>query len=107
MAQGPDQHSEDGFWSAPGICLRSFGTGKTVLRGGYGLFYYLDRGGVGNELSNNPDFNGTSTYYACPTATTCASGYRFAFTGQRRTEPPIQPPPRQLFRRKLALPRMR
>jgi hypothetical protein len=52
-----------------------------VIRGGYGLFYYLDRGGVGNELSNNADFNGTSTYYACPTATTCASGYRFAFTG--------------------------
>jgi hypothetical protein len=57
------------------------GNGKTVIRGGYGLFYYLDRGGVGNELSNNADFNGTSTYYACPTATTCGSGYRFAFTG--------------------------
>ena len=57
------------------------GDGKTVIRGGYGLFYYLDRGGVGNELSNNPDFNGTQTYYACPTLTTCGSGYRFAFTG--------------------------
>jgi hypothetical protein len=57
------------------------GDGKTVIRGGYGLFYYLDRGGVNNELSNNPDFNGTQTYYACPTATTCGTGYRFAFTG--------------------------
>ena len=57
------------------------GDGKTVIRGGYGLFYYVDRGGVGNELSNNADFNGTSTYYACPTLTTCGSGYRFAFTG--------------------------
>lgn len=57
------------------------GDGKTVIRGGYGLFYFPDRGGVGNELSNNADFNGTSTYYSCPTATTCGSGYRFAFTG--------------------------
>ena len=57
------------------------GDGKTVIRGGYGLFYYLDRGGVGNELSNNADFNGSSTYYACPTAATCGSGYRIAFTG--------------------------
>jgi len=57
------------------------GNGKTVIRGGYGLFYYLDRGGVANELSENPDFNGTQTLYACPTATTCATGNRFTFAG--------------------------
>ncbi len=51
------------------------GEGKTVLRGGYGVFYFLDRGGVGNQLSNNPDFNGTANYSA-------ANGYRITLQGQ-------------------------
>lgn len=57
------------------------GNGKTVVRGGYGLFYFLDRGGVGTQLSNNPDFNGSQTYYACPTLTTCGNGYRVTLSG--------------------------
>jgi hypothetical protein len=51
------------------------GNGNTVLRGGYGIFYFLDRGGIGNQLSNNPDFNGTSSYAA-------NNGNRVTFTGQ-------------------------
>jgi len=33
------------------------GQGKTVLRGAYGVFYALDRGGIANQLTQNPPFN--------------------------------------------------
>jgi Carboxypeptidase regulatory-like domain len=52
--------------------------GTSVLRGGYGIFYFLDRGGVGNQLSNNPDFNGSASFSDLPTN----GGARINFSGQ-------------------------
>ncbi len=50
------------------------GGGKTVLRGGYGIFYFLDRGGIDNQLGQQVPFGGSVNY-------TAAQGYRYTFTG--------------------------
>jgi len=48
--------------------------GKTILRGGYGLFYFIDRGGISNQLAQNPPFSGQQSV-------TYAQGYRITLSG--------------------------
>lgn len=50
------------------------GNGKTVLRGGYGIFYFLDRGGISNQLAQNAPYSGVSVY-------NFADGYHITLSG--------------------------
>ena len=44
-----------------GFAYDLMGDGKSVLRGGFGIFYFLDRGGIDNQLAQNPPFSGQYT----------------------------------------------
>jgi hypothetical protein len=49
--------------------------GKTVVRGGFGLFSFIDRGGISNQLAQNPPFSGEQSF-------SYDQGYRITLSGQ-------------------------
>ncbi len=51
------------------------GAGKEVIRGGYGIFYFPDYGGIDNQLGQQTPFGGSVSYSA-------QNGYCATFTGQ-------------------------
>jgi len=57
-----------------GFAYQLTNDGKTVVRGGYGLFYFIDRGGISNQLAQNPPFGGESTV-------TASQGYYITLSG--------------------------
>ncbi len=54
----------DNFAPRVGFAYRLSQNGDTVVRGGYGVFYFVDNGGIGYQLDYQVPFQSTSVYLA-------------------------------------------
>lgn len=69
------QTDNNNFGPRVGFAYDIKGDGKQSIRGGYGLFYFLDRGGIDNQLAQNPPYSGFSQF-------NYTDGFRAALSGR-------------------------
>jgi hypothetical protein len=68
------------FGPRAGFAYQLTNDAKTVVRGGIGVFYFVDRGGISNQLGQNPPFSGSASFQY-------TNGYRIALSGSLPCSP--------------------
>jgi hypothetical protein len=75
VSQTIENNNYGNFAPRVGFAYDLRGDGKEVIRGGYGIFYFPDYGGISNQLGQQIPFGGSVGYNA-------NIGYCVTFTGQ-------------------------